>query len=229
MDKDTIWREISKLAKYYNASDRMSAEVMNIYVEHLRDMNYETFKLAVDRHIETSTWMPTIAQIREAAMTNFIKRAGVPSPGEAWGEVSKNLKNDRQVNAGTLTSVNYIDDHEWSHPIVRKAAEQIGWQDLYWAYREGGAGAMVSNRARYMDTYRELLEGLKEHHTLTPDLQMAITPPERPQIEAPKKQPDNKSFRRDDAVPMPDRIREKWLELKTRVEANPLPKRKDIK
>jgi len=217
-----IWAEITKLAHYYNAQDRMTADVMNIYVEHLQDMNYETFKLAVDRHIETSTWMPTIAQIREAAMANFIKRSGVPSPALAWGEVSKNLANDKQVNAGTLTNINRIDDHDWSHPIVREAAEQIGWSDLYWAYREGGASAMISNRARYMDAYRELLNDLKEHYTLAPDLQMAIEPPERPQIEAPKKKSKKKAseheFGYNGFARMPEKAQERLQKLQGKME-----------
>ena len=184
MDKSTIWQEITKLSHYYNFSDRMSADVMNIYVEHLADMDQQTFKTAVDRHIQHNEWMPKVSQIREAAMLNFVDKAGVPSPAEAWSETSKHLHADSHKNIGTLTAVNRIDDHEWSHAIVRKAAEMLGWQDM-WLTRDDHT---VSNRARYMDTYDRLLNRLKEQVQHTPDLRDAIKPDALPKLDAPKQE-----------------------------------------
>jgi hypothetical protein len=229
MDKETIWREIATLAKYYDADDRMTPEVMNLYVEHLRDMEHQTFKLAVNRHMETSKWMPKISEIREAAMQNLMKRAGVPQPAQAWKEVSDNLKDDKQVQCGTLQKVNRLNDHNWSHPLVKQAAENIGWQDLCYAYQAGNAGAMVSNRARYMDAYRDLVKDLKEHYSLSSDLREAIEPPEQPQLPDPEPEQVKRDrptltdvLDSDEYGPhtMPEHVREKWQAMKKKMEVS---------
>jgi len=176
MNRDRLKEQIIELAHYYR-HDITTAD-LDIYANHLQDMDEQTFRLAIDRHIETSEWMPKVSQIRESAMTNLIKKAGVPSPAQAWGEVSKNLRHDTQENYGTLQSVNRIGDHTWSHPIVRKAAEQIGWLDM-WLSKDSNT---VSNRARYMDAYQDLVADLKNHYTLTPELRAAIEPPEQPRL-----------------------------------------------
>jgi hypothetical protein len=222
MDKDTIWQEIMKAAKYYNAVDRMSSEVLNVYVEHLLDMDYEVFKLAIDRHYATSKFMPLIADIRAAAMNNALHQAGVPTPAEAWGEVAKNLRKSKQVNVGTLTSVNRLDDHDWSHPLVRQAAEEIGWEDLYWLYKEGDTGAYNSSRARFQDAYREMVSGLKELYTLTPDLRNSIQPPDQPQLVAPEPESlsdnDRPEFGHNYFAEMPEKAKKKLDELRGKME-----------
>ena len=181
MKTQRIKEEIIKLAHYYNQD--LHASTLDVYAQHLQDMDEETFRLAIDRHVETSEWMPKVSQIRDAAMQNFIKRAGVPAPADAWGEVSKYLHEDTSRNVGTLTNINRIDDHQWSHPLVREAADKIGWQDM-WRSKDDN---VVSNRARYMDAYRDLLNDLKTHYKLTPNLRDAIEPPEQPQLVAPIK------------------------------------------
>jgi hypothetical protein len=181
-------------------------------------MDLETFNRAIDRHIEHCEWMPKVSQIREAAMLNFVDKAGVPSPAEAWSEVSRHLRADRDVNVGTLTSVNRIDDHDWSHPIVREAADMLGWTDL-WLSRDSN---LVSNRARYMDTYENLLVNLKQKIQHTPDLRKAIEPPKRPRIEAPKKQPEKKASEHDFGyngfAQMPEKAQQKLKELQGKME-----------
>lgn len=223
MDRDTIWQEITKLAAYFGATEKMSTGVINIYVEHLKDMDYETFRLAVNRYIETEKWMPKVSDIREAAMQNFMQKAGVPSPAEAWGEVSRNLREDSQANVGTLTKYNRIDDHEWSHPLVKKAAEQIGWSDMWWTKDDN----TTSNRARYMDAYRDLVKGLRDHYTLTPDLRKAIEPSKQPALIKPEPKKKKEEIPAlNDVIDsdeygihtMPESVREKLEAMKRKVE-----------
>lgn len=213
MNRRYIKEKIIELAAYYGKD--MTPATLDIYADHLEDMAQEAFDLAIERHIETSEWMPKVSQIREAAMLNFLKKAGVPSPAEAWGEVSKHLRSDRQESYGTLTAVNRIDDHDFTHPIVKRAAEQIGWLDL-WLTRDSNATA---NRARYMDAYRELVEDLKNHYQLNPDLQKAIEPAARPLLQKPKREALPERAEQGEFVPMPDRVRARLEKLKQKKEA----------
>ena len=214
MNTEIIKKHIIKLAHYYKYTDLDTAD-LDIYANHLKDFDETTLELALDRCIETMDWMPKVSQIREAAMANFMKRAGVPSPAQAWGEVSANLRKDRQVQVGTLQAVNLIDDHQWSHPLVREAAEQIGWHDL-WVTKSDNT---VSNRARYMDAYADLVKNMRDHYRLNPDIRAAIEAPELPLIEKPKEQPPETTgkFGESGFDQMPEHIRAKLDEVTGKV------------
>lgn len=181
MNREYVKKHIIKMAHYFKYTN-LDASDLDIYADHLADFDEQTLELALDRCIETLEWMPKVSQIREAAMANFMKRAGVPSPAEAWSEVSRHLRDDRQVQVGTLQAVNLIDDHQWSHPLVREAAEQIGWHDL-WVTK---SDSTISNRARYMDSYAGLVKDMRDHYRLNPDIRAAIEAPTLPLIEKPK-------------------------------------------
>lgn len=184
MNRETIKKQIIKLAHYYKYTD-LDASDLDIYADHLQDMTEETLTLAIERHIESCEWMPKVSQIREAAMKNLMQAAGVPSADVAWTETVKNLRDDRL--SGVLDDrINRIDEHEWSHPIVKEAASNLDWKSLYWMYKNGGTSEMMSNRARFMDAYRDLVSKLKDHYSLNPDLRRAIEPPKLPMIESKK-------------------------------------------
>ena len=213
MKSQEIKQRIIDLATYYGKD--MTVSTLDIYADHLQDMDYQTFKLAVDRHIQHSKWMPVVADIREAAMLNFVDKAGVPSPADAWKETSKHLRDDTSVTVGTLTAVNRINDHEWSHPIVKRAAESLGWLDL-WLTRDTNT---TSNRARYMDTYKELLQSLKTQIQHSPDLRDAIKPITQEQLPEPKqkKLPEHKAMETG-WDKMPDDVRARLDQLRQKKE-----------
>ncbi len=215
--REHVKEKIIELAAYYDKN--LTRETLDLYGRYLEDLDPDSFDAAIDRHIQTSEWMPKVSQIREAAMENFMRKAGVPSPAEAWGEVSLNLRQDTEENFGTLTSVNRINDHQWSHPLVKQAAEQIGWLDL-WLTKDNN---ITANRARFMDAYRDLVKGLKEHYMLTPDLRQAIDPPAQPLLIDPDPEtreiaPDKKEFGYNGFSRMPAKAQEKFRQLQGKME-----------
>jgi hypothetical protein len=221
MKSEYVKTKIIELAAYYG--QELTVATLDIYGKYLSDLDRESFDLAIDRHVETNQWMPKVSQIREAIMQNFMQKAGVPSPAEAWGEVSRNLREDSQANVGTLTKYNRIDDHEWSHPLVKKAAEQIGWSDMWWTKDDN----TTSNRARYMDAYRDLVKGLRDHYTLTPDLRKAIEPSKQPALIKPELKKEKEEIPAlNDVIDsdeyglhtMPESVREKLEAMKRKVE-----------
>ncbi|MDY6867010.1 MAG: hypothetical protein SVT56_03775 [Chloroflexota bacterium] len=215
-----VKERIIEMAAYFNF--KLSAETLDVYGRYLQDIEPETFDLAVDRLYQNSEWMPKIPHFRKAVMDNIMQKAGIPSPAQAWGEVSRHLSSDHQENIGTLQSVNRLEDHQWSHPIVKEAVEQIGWHDLYWIYRSGDASGMMSNRARFMDAYRDLVSKLKEHYSLTPDLRAAIEPLEQPQLPTPEPESlsdnDRPEFGHNYWAEMPEKAKKKLDDLRGKME-----------
>lgn len=206
MNREYVKKHIIRMAHYFNYTN-LDEPDLDIYADHLADFDEQTLELALDRCIETLEWMPKVSQIREAAMANFMKRAGVPSPADAWGEVSANLRRDRQVQVGTLQAINRIDDHEWTHPLVREAADKIGWYDL-WSTKNDNT---ISNRARYMDAYADLVKNMRDHYRLNPDIRAAIEAPELPLI-APSEDPQQEitgNFGENGFENMPESARKK--------------------
>jgi hypothetical protein len=127
---------------------------------------------------------------------------------------------------------NTPDRHKWSHPLVKRTAELL-WDDL----RSDDNHA--STRKHFIEAYNQLVEREKFEMIASRHIREFSKPNQQPVLPEPEvtkkinqfnQNEDRKlDFRRDDAVPMPDRIREKWQALIEKTEANPLPKRRETK
>lgn len=124
---------------------RMSAEqqasMQAIYRRMLGDLGYPEANAAVERLLATSRFMPTIAEIRDAAhtATNGQKRAG----GEAWGDVLKAIRRYGYMRSpGT--------DFAFDDPLVHRCAASMGWSELC------SSENATADRARFIDLYDQV-------------------------------------------------------------------------
>jgi hypothetical protein len=201
---------LAEMFYYYGKEDQYPT-VAHIYLDRLADIPCDQLELAIIRAYDTATFMPKVAELRKLHVENMARRAGVPLPSEAWGEVSRHLMKDRYKKAGGLYRVNFLSDHTWSHELVRKAAEQIGWQAM--VANRTGIG-MDSNRKQYLAAYQGLVNKLKTEMRIGQDVREKTQPAERQLPAGEKKQtalPEPPE--QIDAVPMPQHVREKLDEL----------------
>lgn len=110
-----------------------------VYEQLLADLDFSAAQLAVNRLARTKRFLPTIAEIREAALeiVHGPKRLG----GEAWGDV---LAEIRRVGAYDLP--------RFEDPAVAEAVRLMGWRGLCLGDNE------TSDRARFVELY----EGLQD-------------------------------------------------------------------
>lgn len=114
--------------------------------------------LAVKKHIATSKWPPSVAEIRELMLE--AQRPDLIAPDQAWAAVSDLMYQEGQYNHGDL--------HRQLPPLIARAVETIGWGNLWEmhrAYCVGGKPGM--DRVAFMQQYTPMYEREKAN-AMTP-------------------------------------------------------------
>lgn len=133
--------------KFKNA-DSINATV-NLWTSMFIDDSSEIVALAVQKHISTSKWPPSIAEIRE--IISEIQFPDIIPPDQAWLAVSDFIYANSEFFAGDL--------YKQLPPLVARAVESIGWLNLYDMNRSrysGGRPGMA--RVAFMDQYKPMYE-----------------------------------------------------------------------
>lgn len=128
---------------------------VTVYTEMLSDISDDDLQNTIQDGIATAwhfTRMPTIAEIRQHWTALRIRSLGVPSGGEAWGEVMAQLHPYRTP--------------KFSSDLIKQAVKAIGWNLLTQAEND----QMYTHRARFIEVYDTLLERAKHGATMTPDV-----------------------------------------------------------
>lgn len=108
-------REIYPRADFIPTQD-----AFNIWFELLKDLPYEVANAAVQQHMLTNKFAPTIAEIREQAAN--VVNGPQKDAGQAWADVKKAVNNFGYYNpAKGLASLD---------PLTRQAAERFGFREL---------------------------------------------------------------------------------------------------
>jgi hypothetical protein len=109
-----------------------------VYALTLNDLAYEDVKQAVAKLIQTSKWLPTVAEIRSLIVE---ERASLPAPEVAWGEVQRAIGRVGSY----MTPVFECEE-------IDRAVRVLGWKNI--CLDEN----VASTRARFVDAYRALRE-----------------------------------------------------------------------
>lgn len=114
--------------------------------------------LALNKHIATSKWPPSVAEIRELMLE--LMHPDLIEPDRAWLAVSDLLYTTGEHNYGDL----YLQ----LPPLAARAVEAIGYYNLYEMHRScyrGGKPGM--DRVAFMDIYKPMYEREKQR-AMTP-------------------------------------------------------------
>lgn len=150
------------------------AEMAMLYTAGIADLDYEAARAAVVRLARTAKWMPTIADICEAALVvmHGHKRTGA----EAWGDV---LKAIRRYGWGRSPGT----DFQFDDPVVARVVYALGWTEL--CHSEGAM--IAADRARFIEAYEDLRDQARADQASTPGLARTALPAanEKRQLAAP--------------------------------------------
>ncbi|TYO95146.1 replicative helicase loader/inhibitor [Desulfallas thermosapovorans] len=96
---------------------------IKLYQQFLQDLDFNLARAAVTKHIAVSQYFPTIAELRDAALSLTNK---TPSASDAWCEVMEQISKIGSYGAP-----------KFSHPAIKKAVNAIGWTNLCWSEEIG--------------------------------------------------------------------------------------------
>lgn len=98
-------------------SANVDGRTVEIYVEHLKDLEYDSGRVAVECIVRTADWFPSVAAIRKEILS--VTGSLSPTREEAWYEVESNMR--LKGRTGKC---------EWSHPVIAESVKSMGWVNM---------------------------------------------------------------------------------------------------
>lgn len=130
---------------------KLTPQTSAVYEDMLSDLDYATTNAAVRRLMATARFLPTIAEIRGAALevTHGQARPG----GDAWGDVL-----DAVSRFGSYRRPVFDD------PVVDHAVAAFGWQNICLSENQ------QADRARFIELYDRLTTARAREAQMPPDV-----------------------------------------------------------
>lgn len=128
---------VAMLAAAYPAA-RMNEATVDVYELMLGDLDYQVARDAIARIIRTSKFLPTVAEILEAAATEAVGETR--NALQAWGDVMQAI---RRVGQYGLP--------KFKDPLVAECVKSLGWRYLCTADVPESV-----DRARFAELYNDL-------------------------------------------------------------------------
>ena len=114
----------------FKDADSVKATV-SLWAMMFEDVDAPLVALAVKKHIATSKWPPSVAELREILLE--IVHPDLIAPDQAWLAVSDLLYSVGEFNHGDLK--------RQLPPLVARAVEAIGWSNLWEMHRGHWGGS----------------------------------------------------------------------------------------
>ena len=141
----------------FRDADSVKATV-SLWAMMFEDVDAPLVALAVKKHIATSKWPPSVAELREILLE--IAHPDLIAPDQAWLAVSDLLYSEGEFNHGDLK--------QQLPPLVARAVESIGWNNLWEMHRgHWGGGKPGMDRVAFMQQYTPMYEREKSR-SMTP-------------------------------------------------------------
>ena len=133
--------------------DSQVESMVNMWAALFSDDDVAIVGLAVKKHIMTSKWPPSIAEIREIMVD--ITHPDLIPPDQAWTAVSNLLYSaGEHDHGGTRRNL---------PPLIAQAVDAIGWHTLYQLHRgRYGGNKDGMDRVAFMDLYRPAYERARQ-------------------------------------------------------------------
>lgn len=149
----------------------VSEATVDVYVEHLLPLDYEAARAAIARLVVTATFLPKVAEIRDAMTAQ--QAITYPTAGEAWALAMTWV---RKIGGyGSVPQATPVDQ------LIKRAIDGLGG----WQYLCHETENLAADRARFLDGWDELVA--RERRASAETVWPLPAAPERAPIEAPAK------------------------------------------
>ena len=135
---ETITKVLAVVSAAYPNFD-LKPETVKVYLKLLADLPDELLEEASLAHIAQSTYFPTVAELRSAAVELLERQDPFPAGLEAWSEVEDQIR-----------QVGYTGQPVFQHPLTAQLVRALGWQNLCWSEN------LVADRAHFLTAYEQL-------------------------------------------------------------------------
>lgn len=120
---------------------KATMDTVGIYTRMLADLEYPAANAAVEQLLAISKWMPTVAEIRERALSLSV--GDVKPGGEAWGLVLKAIRRYGYMRTPGI-------DFSFDDATTAECVSAMNWQELC------NSENPTADRARFIELYDAL-------------------------------------------------------------------------
>lgn len=157
--------EFSKIAAalrtYYPRENLMPNQpAMALWYEQLKDIDYNTLQLAVQKWVATNKWSPSIAELREI-VAEFARGKNTLEWGRGWEQVINAIS-----HYGFYREAEALESMD---EITREACKRIGFTNICLSEN------LTADRACFRQIYESLAEREKNTQQLPEGLKMLIS------------------------------------------------------
>lgn len=129
-----------------------------VYARYLADLDIGEIKVALDQHISTSPFFPTVADLRNAVFHNRELMQPTLTGDVAWGKVMRKLQNG-DINA--YVYCDYVATREysgkprlnWDDPLIHEACLAVGG---YRYLTQMTNDTLMADRSHFVKVYNDL-------------------------------------------------------------------------
>lgn len=140
-------------------SDETMAAQVQLYHQMLTDLDLETLRSVVLRHMAESQWFPKISELRKAAAR--LANPAALDPAEAWEQVVRAIP----VYGHTIAGMDGAGIPPFDDPLTAVVVRQFGWNALCLSENP------VADRARFIEAYARQAQRAQERAALPAGLQ----------------------------------------------------------
>lgn len=149
-----------------NLEPNALAETLLLYERLLADLPEAALRTAALRHIATSKWFPTVAELRMAAAEIIAPSSTEQTALEAWGDVV-----DTFSSGETYAGENLIKAPVFNNPLTARAVTALGgWVHLCRSDNE------PADRARFVQIFEQLQARERSERILPENLRANQSP-----------------------------------------------------
>jgi hypothetical protein len=163
----TVWNLLDVAYAYFGRekSPEQIKQTLHLYAQLLSDIPIDQLKQAALRHIGTSKFFPTIAELREATATLALPVQQTAL--EAWGEVMAALSDARYY-----VYTDHCEVPVFANPITNRLVASMGWRNIC------ASDNVIADRARFVQAYEVLAERERNEAALPVQLQAGAAQPQ---------------------------------------------------
>lgn len=156
--KQDFMKIVKAIQTYYPRADAFpKTDAIALWYEELNDLTYEQMTTALRRHVATSKWSPTIAELREQCVEIEIP---VDDWGVAWEELQRAIRNwgwSREEEAYASMS-----------DLTRQTVRRLGYQYLCESQDQ------MADRANFRNIYEQLKGANKVNQQVKPTMRVEL-------------------------------------------------------
>lgn len=158
MTKQEFMKIAMAIKTYYPKDDLMpSKEALQLWYDALKDLTYEQLNTALRRHVATSKWSPSIAELREQCVELEVP---IADWGVAYEELQRAIRNwgwSREAEAMESMS-----------KLTRETVKRLGYQTLC----ESQDG--MADRANFRNIYEQVKSAYKDNQQVQESLRIKL-------------------------------------------------------